>query len=62
MIFPSNALADQRSGRHALIVEIKGSNPFQGTGSRTGGSSNGKIAGLQLADEGSTPSTVHCFG
>ncbi len=26
-----NALADQRSGRHALIVEIEGSNPFQGT-------------------------------
>src|SRR5580692_10611097 len=27
----NDTLADQRSGRHALTVEIKGSNPFQGT-------------------------------
>ena len=27
----NDTLADQRSGRHALNVEIEGSNPFQGT-------------------------------
>src|SRR4051794_912053 len=114
-----DALADQRSGRHALNVEIRGSSPLQGTdedvsaghrraqvavthprllcrfnscpthcphglvaqlaeqdslkvevqGSTPCGATasiwacrlTGKTVGLHPADEGSTPSTVHCW-
>src|SRR5262245_23234717 len=37
-----------------------GSTPTWATESLLGVSSNGKTAGLQPADEGSTPSTVYC--
>ena len=53
-------LVDQPAEQDSLIVEVQGSTPCGATASILGVSSNGKTVGLHPADEGSTPSTVHC--
>ena len=53
-------LVAQPAEQDSLKVEVQGSTPCGATGSILGVSSNGKTAGLHPADEGSTPSTVHC--
>src|SRR5262245_27036193 len=52
----SHKLAEQGSRK----VEVQGSTPCGATGLILGVSSNGKTVGLHPANEGSTPSTVHC--
>jgi hypothetical protein len=53
-------LVAQPAEQDSLKVEVQGSTPCGATGSILGVSSNGKTVGLHPADEGSTPSTVHC--
>src|SRR5271157_2772323 len=53
-------LVTQLAEQDSLKVEVQGSTPCGATGRLMGVSSNGKTAGLQPANEGSTPSTVHC--
>ena len=55
-----NGLVAQPAEQDSLKVEVQGSTPCGATGSIMGVSSNGKTVGLHPADEGSTPSTVHC--
>jgi hypothetical protein len=55
-----NGLVAQPAERDSLKVEVQGSTPCGATGRLMGVSSNGKTVGLHPADEGSTPSTVHC--
>src|ERR1700751_1896516 len=53
-------LVAQLAEQDFLKVEVQGSTPCGATGRLMGVSSNGKTVGLHPADEGSTPSTVHC--
>ena len=53
-------LVAQPAEQDSLKVEVQGSTPCGATGRSMGVSSNGKTVGLHPADEGSTPSTVHC--
>ena len=53
-------LVAQLAEQDSLKVEVQGSTPCGATGRLMGVSSNGKTIGLHPADEGSTPSTVHC--
>ena len=53
-------LVAQPAEQDSLKVEVQGSTPCGATASILGVSSNGKTVGLHPADEGSTPSTVHC--
>ena len=53
-------LVAQLAEQDSLKVEVQGSTPCGATGRFMGVSSNGKTVGLHPADEGSTPSTVHC--
>jgi hypothetical protein len=53
-------LVAQPAEQDSLKVEVQGSTPCGATGWLMGVSSNGKTVGLHPADEGSTPSTVHC--
>src|SRR5262249_39259848 len=50
----------QPAEQDSLKVEVQGSTPCGATGWLMGVSSKGKTVGLHPADEGSTPSTVHC--
>ena len=56
----TNGLVAQLAEQDSLKVEVQGSTPCGATGRLMGVSSNGKTVGLHPADEGSTPSTVHC--
>lgn len=56
----SSGLVAQPAEQDSLKVEVQGSTPCGATGRLMGVSSNGKTVGLHPADEGSTPSTVHC--
>src|SRR6516164_11645137 len=56
----TKGLVDQPAEQDSLKVEVQGSTPCGATASILGVSSNGKTVGLHPADEGSTPSTVHC--
>ena len=58
----TNGLVAQLAEQDSLKVEVQGSTPCGVTGSILGVSSNGKTVGLHPADEGSTPSAVHCEG
>src|SRR6516165_8076878 len=53
-------LVAQPEEQDSLKVEVRGSTPCGATDRLMGVSSNGKTVGLHPADEGSTPSTVHC--
>jgi hypothetical protein len=53
-------LVAQSAERLSLKQKDVGSIPTGATGLILGVSSNGKTVGLHPADEGSTPSTVHC--
>ena len=53
-------LVAQLAEQDSLKVEVQGSTPCGATGRLMGVSSNGKTVGLHPANEGSTPSTVHC--
>ena len=53
-------LVAQPAEQDSLKVEVQGSIPCGATALFLGVSSNGKTVGLHPADEGSTPSTVHC--
>ena len=55
-----NGLVAQLAEQDSLKVEVQGSTPCGATGRLMGVSSNGKTVGLHPANEGSTPSTVHC--
>ena len=55
-----SGLVAQPAEQDSLKVEVQGSTPCGATGRSMGVSSNGKTVGLHPADEGSTPSTVHC--
>ena len=55
-----DGLVAQPAEQDSLKVEVQGSTPCGATGRLMGVSSNGKTVGLHPADEGSTPSTVHC--
>ena len=56
----TNGLVAQPAEQDSLKVEVQGSTPCGATGRLMGVSSNGKTVGLHPANEGSTPSTVHC--
>src|SRR6516162_7977345 len=56
----TNGLVAQLAEQDSLKVEVQGSTPCGATCRLMGVSSNGKTVGLHPADEGSTPSTVHC--
>ena len=53
-------LVAQLAEQDSLKVEVQGSIPCGATALILGVSSNGKTVGLHPANEGSTPSTVHC--
>ena len=55
-----NGLVAQLAEQDSLKVEVQGSTPCGATGRWMGVSPNGKTVGLHPANEGSTPSTVHC--
>ena len=55
-------LVAQLAEQDSLKVEVQGSTPCGATALILGVSSNGKTVGLHPANEGSTPSTVHCYG
>ena len=54
-------LVAQPAEQDSLKVEVQGSTPCGATAWLMGVSSNGKTVGLHPANEGSTPSTVHCW-
>ena len=56
----TNGLVAQPAEQDSLKVEVQGSTPCGATDWLMGVSSNGKTVGLHPANEGSTPSTVHC--
>src|ERR1700722_3559800 len=55
-----DGLVAQLAEHDSLKVGVQGSTPCGATGWLMGVSSNGKTVGLHPANEGSTPSTVHC--